>query len=240
MIGIAIPFASDGGRRDQIVSWSVKRLKAFGYTEIVVGFDDPGSEHMNRSRARNRAVNSVLENPEVSEVCILDADTVFNPQTLSDGLTALREGAPWVFPFDTYYRTTQASGEAILKSPLDVELVSERYEYTHIFTDPPTQYEAPQCGAIMLTREAWEKSGGYHEGFVGWGYEDRGWVISADLILGDHERIPGDLYHIWHVEPFVTTWGNPYIEKNKGIAAIMDKITDPDEMYRFVKESQDG
>ncbi len=241
MLGIAIPFRNGQGNRDRILQWNLDRLASMGYARVAVEGDGSDSEHMNRSRARNQAVTLLLRNyPKVDQIMLLDADTVFNPQTIVDGLRALREGAPWVFPFDTYYRTVQASGEAILNSPVDVELVSERYEYTHVFTEPPTQFDSPEAGVILLSRENWEKSGGYHEGFVGWGYEDRAWVKSADMILGRHVRIPGDIYHIWHLEPFASTWGNPHIEKNKGLVATMDEITDPVEMYRFVKENQNG
>lgn len=241
MLGIAIPYRPDGGKRDEILKWNLERLATMGYARISVKDDGLDSEHMNRSRARNLAVQDLLrEHPRTSEILLLDADTVFNPQTLSEGLSALSQGAPWVLPFDMYYRTTQASGEAILNSPHDVELVSERYQYTHVLSHPPTQFQSPESGVILVTRDGWERSGGYHEGFVGWGYEDRAWVKSADMILGKHVRLRGDIYHIWHVEPFATTWGNPHIEKNKGIAATMDEITDPAEMYRFVKESQNG
>jgi hypothetical protein len=241
MLGIAIPYRPDGGKRDEIHEWNLERLESFGYARISVESDGRDSEHMNRSVARNRAVDSLfVKYPKVSNVLLLDSDTIFNPQTLVDGLRALSDGASWVIPFDKYYRTSKASGGAILKSPPDVNLVSERYTYTHIFTHPPTEFQTPESGVILVTREAWVRSGGYHEGFVGWGYEDRAWVKSADVILGPHVRLPGDIYHIWHLEPFATTWGNPYIDKNKGLASKMDDITDPDEMYRFVKESHNG
>jgi hypothetical protein len=54
---------------------------------------------------------------------------------------------------------------------------------------------------IVFPRAVWDDIGGFDERFVGWGYEDMA-VQSIVAGLYGHERMPGDVYHLWHERPF--------------------------------------
>lgn len=55
----------------------------------------------------------------------------------------------------------------------------------------------PGGGLLVITREAWDKVGGFDEDFIGWGYEDSAMTMSL-MKLGLWERLPGEAWHLWH------------------------------------------
>lgn len=52
-------------------------------------------------------------------------------------------------------------------------------------------------GLLVVTREAWDKVGGYNEEFKGWGYEDSDFNFRL-LRHSTWDRLPGRAYHLWH------------------------------------------
>lgn len=52
-------------------------------------------------------------------------------------------------------------------------------------------------GLLVVSREAWDRVGGYDESFVGWGHEDT--HLNTRLLLEAHwDRIPGKAWHLFH------------------------------------------
>jgi hypothetical protein len=51
--------------------------------------------------------------------------------------------------------------------------------------------------AIAIRRDAWDQLGGFDERFRGWGWEDMAFQSAACSLVG-HERIEGDVFHLWH------------------------------------------
>jgi hypothetical protein len=52
-------------------------------------------------------------------------------------------------------------------------------------------------GPRAINRTAWDIAGGFHPGFVGWGYEDNHFAFKTAKLAAS-ERIPGDLLNAWH------------------------------------------
>jgi hypothetical protein len=50
---------------------------------------------------------------------------------------------------------------------------------------------------IVIPRAVWDDLGGFDERFRGWGFED---MALQSIVVGlyGHERIAGDVYHLWH------------------------------------------
>jgi hypothetical protein len=50
---------------------------------------------------------------------------------------------------------------------------------------------------MVIPRAVWDDLGGFDERFRGWGFED---MALQSIVVGlyGHERIDGDVYHLWH------------------------------------------
>jgi len=55
----------------------------------------------------------------------------------------------------------------------------------------------PGGGLLVLTREAYEKAGGYDENFVGWGWEDTAMNLAL-MRTSRFDRLPSKAWHLWH------------------------------------------
>lgn len=54
-------------------------------------------------------------------------------------------------------------------------------------------------GAFVVTRELWDKLGGFDESFVGWGFEDTAFEAACETVSGRAlYRAQADLWHLWH------------------------------------------
>lgn len=224
-ISFLIPVKFGDPQRDRILKFNIQRLQKMHPTaEILLGQDS--SEYFNRSKA----INAAAKEAKNEVLAVVDGDTVFNPGTVTRGLSEIKRGANWVIPYNIYYRTNKRSGEAILRGRVDQIYDKHSLAYDLVLHHPPVHYESPVSGLFMIDRSAFYDVGGFNESFEGWGYEDRGWVSAADCILGGHSRTEGEVFHVWHPESHSTTWDNPKIEANRLLAERMSKITDPEEM----------
>ena len=65
---------------------------------------------------------------------------------------------------------------------------------------------------VVFPRAVFDDLGGFDERFRGWGFEDMA-LQSAVVGLYGHERVPGDVVHLWHAR---TTDGNGRAAKTNG------------------------
>lgn len=102
--------------------------------------------------------------------------------------------APWVMPHRLVYRLDQNATEALY----DLAYLHPRDVCGPSFTPDEPPYIGWVGGGIsVFRREAWEKAP-MDPRFVGWGSEDVSWGHALDALVGDHERLHADLYHLWH------------------------------------------
>lgn len=228
-VSFVIPHGPDP-HRDRLLEWNKLRLASFfPHDEIIVATKTAGVAFN-----RGRLINYGASLAEGEYLCILDGDTVFNSWQLIRALRWMRMGAPWMIPYDEYYRTDERTGKAILANGPTALLwrdgkirdseTGEMFErgYDHIITYPPTGfYQSPQSGMILFRTADFLDMGGFNERFEGWGYEDRGLVYAADTLIGPHHRISGAVFHLWHPESHETTEGQPNIEANRQLAEQM-------------------
>jgi hypothetical protein len=72
---------------------------------------------------------------------------------------------------------------------------------------------------VVVTREAFEKVGGFDTGFVGWGFEDTAFVYVVEAEYGKMPpRGKGALVHLWH--PPAADQGNPSQESEARFNAL--------------------
>jgi hypothetical protein len=135
-------------------------------------------KNFNRAAARNAAINKAFEDPAIEVAFIFDSDTYVPLEQFWAACYLAKISNRLVLAFDEYYRLEHNQKERAASNPL--------------------AHHA--SGAVAISRELWDKVGGYDERFVSWGGEDRAFWIACNAINGQQQstRVPGPAYHIWH------------------------------------------
>lgn len=69
-------------------------------------------------------------------------------------------------------------------------------------------------GAIAVSRWLWDAVGGFDERFIGWGGEDLAFWSACCAIGRRFERMPGDMFHLWHPRSWEENEGSPTYPPN--------------------------
>lgn len=192
-VSFIIPFREADEHRQRAFKWNLQRLAAlYPDAQICIGTDD--TPNFNRAAARNNAIRQA----ECQYVASVDADTVWNPETLELALAGLENDAHWVLPYTEYRALDDASTARVLALEPDAHICQGDYDYERVKSVDDDDLYPPVSGLTVFRREDLYKIGGFDESFVGWGFEDTAFWITADRILGPHVRLHGSIYHLWH------------------------------------------
>lgn len=198
-----IPYRSDKGHRDRIFEWLLDRYNVLlPDAQICIG-EDP-QEPFNRARARNNAFSQATSDT----LLVADADTVFNPDPIMRAVWSVFSRRTWILPYDTYYNVTMDDTFEILKSdPAGSLPRPDRWDH---------RLTTAVSGLLVLSREAFEKVGGYDERFEGWGYEDNAFQLALDTLYTPHERFFGEYcLHLWHPVAPDGAFNSPTIQQSR-------------------------
>jgi glycosyltransferase involved in cell wall biosynthesis len=196
-LAVCVPWREPGpGIRTRLWDYARHRLELSGVSYYVASDGRAQGEPFNISAARNNAIRQSTEDI----VYVMDADTIYQPRAVEAALDkVVSQNFPWVPVYQrngvfSFYQT-----EAIFRGELDP--LSVMPEMTEVYCTSP----------LMIRREVWEDSGGYDEGFSGWGAEDG---VYRSVLLTLHPipleaSPPADsmnlcLCHEWAREPM--TW----------------------------------
>jgi hypothetical protein len=80
---------------------------------------------------------------------------------------------------------------------------------TGVFRGAGTRHPNTFSGALAVPRSLWDKVGGFDERFVGWGWEDLAFWSACSAMGGSYDRVPGDMYHLWHPRSWEENEGAP-------------------------------
>lgn len=203
---ILVPRRDDNGHRDRL--WAALRRRwetLHPDWPIVEGHHEEGP--FNRSAAVNRAAR---EAGDWDVAVIIDSDVFLPPENVLAAVeTAVQTGKVTWAHRDWRGLTERGTArllrdhEATLRP--DLALGSDWGE--HPWPDgmcktnhgPDIDRHTPLSWSccIALTREAWDRIGGFDERFKGWGWEDMAFQSAACGLVGA-ERIDGSVYHLWH------------------------------------------
>jgi hypothetical protein len=203
-VSVLIPFIPDTPRRRQIFDHVLARWGHFFPDYELVSASDGGGEVYNKAQAINNAAKIAAGDVFI----IADADIIWNPETIRQAVDMVASGAvPWLIPFTDCERLDERTTQRILAGkPED---------------DTPEQYgvlSGPSHGPgamNVLTREAWEKAGGYDENFCGWGYEDNAFELMLDTFHGKAGRLPDRMFHLCHPRAPSAALLSPQRQANK-------------------------
>lgn len=182
---VIVPFRPDHGWRDQL--WHFLRdhyWAPMGY-EVVVGWH-LGDEPFNRSKAINGAADRMWRH-----AIIADCDTWVPPGQLHRAVMNAKITKHLSAAFDAVVELTQPTTTDLLKGKigLDDSFGTARVRRRDLET---------QSSMLVVTRELWDKVGGFDERFEGWGGEDNAFWKACSLHGGRPHRISGNAYHLWH------------------------------------------
>lgn len=131
-----------------------------------------------------RALNETIAGLDCDQLVVTDADLYIAPGRLA---TAVAVG-PWCVPHGRVYRLTR-------------DATLEVYAGSHPAGLPTLMnpYRSVAGGGLFtISRRAWDDVGGMDPTFTGWGCEDQAFAVAADTIVGEHVRLPGPLWHLYH------------------------------------------
>lgn len=205
-VSIIIPFQTDHGIRAEEFEWIKKYYsRVMPEAELCVGLIS--EKDFNRSKAINLAVKKATKQVLV----IADGDIFYAPEIIAKSIELLDEAA-CVAPFTGVYNIDKTGTERLLKTepkwPSDVkpeECTRESF------------YPGFAGKLIVISKETFEKVGGFDERFIGWGGEDDAFSLSVQTLCGRLVNIPGELYHFWH--PVSNYYTNPHGAENHALVS---------------------
>lgn len=185
-----VPRRDDNGPRDRIWAWCKARWeREFPDVQVFEGYHTDGP--FNRSAAVNAAARAA---GDWDLGIVIDSDVFLRRSQVQAAVDraadtgrvtwahrrwrGIREDATTRIVADLQDFGPEFAGH-------DMDLIVER-------TNPISW----SC-CIVIPRAVWDDMGGFDERFVGWGFED---MAAQSLIVGlyGHERIEGDVYHLFH------------------------------------------
>lgn len=227
-LSILIPFKSDGGRRDEIFDWVLRRFDSlFPEAEIIIGRND--DTVFSRAKARNNAA----ANASGGLFLFADADIIIDHDSIVSAYNTITEDQKgWAVPYIYYTKLGPIISDRILYS--DPSYPIDLFEMDR---EGPT-HSGSYASLQLLTREQFYGVNGFDHRFVGWGAEDQAFTDSLRCLYGEPYRaVYGHAMHIYHPHTAATT------THHDGYAAGMhlwdryrSLMHDPEAMKEFLFE----
>ena len=140
--------------------------------------------------------NSAAERRSEKIFCFWDVDVIIEPENIKKAYDCLMEGkVDHVYPFNgTFIDVNEAMIPNLVNK--DFDNLYNLYQKGHDWLELAST-ESPG-GCNMITREAFEKIGGYDERFIGWGFEDTDF-FHRSLKVNRLGRITDEKAICWHM-----------------------------------------
>lgn len=141
--------------------------------------------------SRGCSLNQVFDTTDADVVIGHDADTLIPLDNLTAAAAMAADAPGLVQPFDEWIYTGRREAQRIVSG-------SDPFRAKGQFrcSVSPTVPCLGTCN--VLSRETWELSGGWLQGFRGWGCEDVAMDHQCTTLAGPLRRLPGPAVHLWH------------------------------------------
>ena len=218
-LSIVIPYRADVPERRENLAAVLRHLSASLHGVEVIVIEDgpdpraaglpevPGLRHVarengggfHRTALLNLGIGALSDRPFAAS---WDTDVLIPAPAMARALALLRGGAGLVYPYDG--RFYDLRGEARAR-----QLATPAPEALTDLPPPPKWWQRPgeiTClhsasvgGAVLFDRAEYARTGGYHEAFRAWGFEDAEIRERMEKLDVRVARVAGSpLIHLWH------------------------------------------
>jgi hypothetical protein len=185
-----VPRRNDTGPRDKLWAYCRARWEMyFPDIPIFEGHHDDGP--FNRSAAVNRAAKLA---GEWDLGIVIDSDVILSVSQVQAAIDRATDTGrvTWAHRRWRGIREDMSVRLAADLRDMGPELDRDELDLMVERTNPISW----SC-CFVVPREVWDSTGGFDERFEGWGFEDMAWQSLITGLYG-HERIEGDVVHLWH------------------------------------------
>jgi hypothetical protein len=179
--------------RDRLWAWCRARWQTIlPSVPIYEGHHDEGA--FNRSAAINTAARLADADGRWDVGIVIDADTFIRASQVRAAVSSAFKTGRVTWAHRRWRGISEEWTERVVKSRQDFGAEVDR-EDMDILVERTNPLSWSCC--IAIPRAVWDDMGGFDERFVGWGFEDMAFMSLVCGLYG-HERIEGDVYHLWH------------------------------------------
>lgn len=182
---------------------------------------------------RSAAVNAASEAAGDWDVAlIIDSDTVSEPEAVQKAIARAHQTGGLVVAHNKRHMLTEAATKKILGG--------DRSNWKRGGMVRRTYLDSVSC-AVAISRETWDKIGGFDDRFEGWGFEDTAFHIAVETITGlPIETIPGDCFHLWHATGPETSRASITYQRNHSLKRRYEAVRwQPEKLLRLLGRVDD-
>lgn len=172
--------------REPIWVWVQKWIAEHYPMPVVVG-DSDGKFSV--AAARNEAARLAGD----WDVAVFhDSDTIAHPEAVQSAVTLAADSMKMVVTADSHMYCDPVSSRRIIESGVPW------FPRPASFNDDGV-YAKPCSGIVAVSRELFDRVGGYVESLVSWGYEDLVFLQQCNIYGNGNTWVPGHInLHLWH------------------------------------------
>ena len=187
---IVIPWRGGSSERERNLRFVEDWYRDLGLP-IFMADHDP-SLSFNRGGSRNAAIAAA---EGYDPLIVIDGDCVADLRVVLQAIDVARETGKLVLPHDDFWRLSEKGTQRLLANPTYFKQTPG--DVLDLIGEPRLGKSVMPSGALVISRESFERVGGYESRLLAWGYEDSLFLQDCRETVGV-ERLPGFLWHLHH------------------------------------------
>lgn len=220
-VAVLVPRRADNGRRDRVWAW-IKDRWAQEHPDWPI-FE---GHHHDGPFNRSAAINAAAKAAGAWDIAVIaDADSFCGAAQLHTAVDQAATTGTMVIAYEQYCYLNKPMSDRVMAGWTGSWWDGVEFSLTNTCSN-----------MVVVTRKLWNATGGFDEGFVGWGWEDCAFSVCC-AAFGGRSRVPGQLWHLWHSPSRENNKDSP--EWQAGLARL-DRYTaceeDPKKMRALLAE----